>query len=194
MNEQILYKFLRYLLLAAILYLILRYTPYVNLSVQQALIITVILIILCIILEYIYTLVYPPYNNPEGFKQKPCDTCKPKDSVNELNNTGQKCRMVCDGIKVGNDIPMTNQPIKNETETKNEVKHEHEKEKSKNTTIHIEHETQNTPEEDLLCANHNQPPTGSQYQNQNSDYGYSFVQPGKWINLNSDCKCLCKTD
>src|SRR5579863_6274617 len=82
-NRKILYTTLRYILQATLIYLILRYTPYVNMGVLGAIIMTIILMILFVFLEYIYTNVL---NNPND-----CACAPPKQELQ------QGCRIVCDG-------------------------------------------------------------------------------------------------
>ena len=52
--DQILYKTLRYIALAAIIYLLLRYFPKLNIKPVQAIIISLIVILVCLILEQVY--------------------------------------------------------------------------------------------------------------------------------------------
>lgn len=149
LNEKILYKSLRYLLQASVLYLILRYTPLVNLDVTKSLIITIVLMVVCFTLEYLYSMMYssttPQESVPEikiepkqevkseakpedklleKFSQKTCgDSCK-VEKFEQPTNIPPKCRMVCDdGVEGFNNTKMTEngKPIQ---ETKQETKQE----------------------------------------------------------------------
>lgn len=92
-DRKILYKVLRYLLQTIIIYLVLRYTPYINLDVKKSIIITVILTVFIASLELIYMAFYSRNNDTEPFKAN-CDVCKLPTIVPD--NT-HKCRIVCDG-------------------------------------------------------------------------------------------------
>ena len=121
-DEKMLYKILRYLLQATVIYLILRYTPYVSLDMSKALIITIILMIFDIALEYLYAKFYAapeqemkqevkqevkpevkqevkpevkPEVKVEKFQGTNCDTCKVEKFT--PTTTQPKCRVVCDG-------------------------------------------------------------------------------------------------
>lgn len=124
-DEKILYKILRYLLQATVIYLILRYTPYVNLDMGKASIITIILMIFDITLEYLYAKFYatPEQEMKQELKPEVKQEVKPEvkqevkpevkqevkvekfqegscDSckVEKFTPISQpKCRVVCDG-------------------------------------------------------------------------------------------------
>ncbi|QKF94014.1 hypothetical protein QKU48_gp0556 [Fadolivirus algeromassiliense] len=145
LNEKMLYKILRYLLQASVLYLILRYTPYVNLDLTKSLIITIVLIVVCFGLEYLYELMYSSSSQPivtetkqevkpevkpedkllEKFNDKPCDSCKVEKFNGSSNNT-PKCRVVCDGDKVEgfDNTKMTDNGKQPQQETKQETNQE----------------------------------------------------------------------
>lgn len=113
-TEKILYKILRYLLQATILYLILRFTPYIKLEQTKAIAVTILIMILCICLEFLYLQIYDKYlrsnddeqktessTQPtpedkilEKFDSKNCDSCSIEKF--EVKSKG-KCRVVCDG-------------------------------------------------------------------------------------------------
>lgn len=82
-KHNMLYKILRYLVQASIIYLLLRYFPYSNMSTQQAGIATLIIILLCMIVEQLlisYKL--STKSNTETFlnkfkqNNKSCNSCK----------------------------------------------------------------------------------------------------------------------
>jgi len=81
----ILYKFLRYLLQAIVIYIALRYTPYVTLDIMKAGIITIILTTFLIALEFIYF-------SYSLIKEENCDVCK----LPPITPPQPTCRVVCD--------------------------------------------------------------------------------------------------
>jgi len=104
-NLQLLYQVLRYILQAIIIYLLLRYVPFIKLETNKAIIVTIILTILLIAIEYLcYWCVKP---SVENFQSSSCDSCKiesfEQKPQNPVPNNAPKCRIVCDGddIKEG---------------------------------------------------------------------------------------------
>lgn len=94
MNYSSTMTILQYIILATVSYLLLRYTPFIQMDGKQACYITII-----IIMAYaLYSLLYnnqPQQNVKEYFgvsqEEKPCTTCNtPETSGNK------KCRLVCD--------------------------------------------------------------------------------------------------
>lgn len=92
----------RYLLQAFIIYLILRYVPYINLDQNKALLTTAILMIFYLVLEYIYSQTTPVNQSVmmENFKSIPCDSCKIEKFTSEgqnleLQNVNSNCKLVC---------------------------------------------------------------------------------------------------
>jgi hypothetical protein len=77
----VLYKILRYLVQAAVIYLLLRYFPYSNLSVQQAGAVTLIIILLCLIIEQLLF----PY-----MKKQPVST---ESFLNKFNKDCKSCKL-----------------------------------------------------------------------------------------------------
>lgn len=96
-NENLLYKFIRYLLEIGIIYLILRYTPYINLNQTKAIIIAIILTILCIFIEFlcIHLKSYVMTKNKEQFNKKECESCKNENILSELK-IEKKCKIICE--------------------------------------------------------------------------------------------------
>jgi len=163
-DEKILYKFLRYLIQTIIIYLILRYTPYVNLEMNKAIMIAILLTILCIVLEFLYVKMFNQETITENFipnqlnNSKPIDQCnsctieKFTQSVSHAENippqnnqpVGQKCRVVCDGDKLENFDSNINNP-KTETKTLTVIEHHAKPVQEIATREIIEEEIKNTP-------------------------------------------------
>lgn len=103
-DENIIYKILRYLLEGVILYLVLRYTPYITLDTTKAVILALILTIFLIVVENL-VMYYCMRNNipSESFKNQNCDACKVEPKVESFEQpksdpaNSPKCRIVCDG-------------------------------------------------------------------------------------------------
>ena len=94
-NQDLLLKILRYLLQFTIIYLVLRYTPYIQLDTMTALMITIIFVALTLLIEYVYVKLYSKSGSVEKFEDNAaeCSTCnKPPET-----NNNQTCRLVCDG-------------------------------------------------------------------------------------------------
>jgi hypothetical protein len=89
MDMQKIYKLFRYLLQFIFVYLILRYTPQINMEISKALFASLILIALCTIFEYCYIKVL----NMSSSNDNECDTCTPP-SVD-----AGTCKMVCSNIE-----------------------------------------------------------------------------------------------
>src|SRR5271166_7056066 len=91
--QKILLKTLRYLLIMIIIYLVLKYTPYVQLDTKRAIAITIILTIFLAVIEFVYVK-FLSYETPttEGFdaSNKDCGVCK---------NPQPKCRVVCTDVE-----------------------------------------------------------------------------------------------
>jgi len=85
-----LYKLMKYLLLAIIIYLILRYTPYVGLDPMKSLLVMFVLVILWAVVEYFLGI---NYNQDEN-----CGSC----------NVDKGCRIVCDGREKFGDTSLGN--------------------------------------------------------------------------------------
>lgn len=116
MFRENLYTFLKYLLIASIIYFILRYTPYINLDQNKALLTAVILVILCLVFEFLYnqisknTNTLPEESFLEKFEDNSCDSCNSgnieKFASNENQNANTNanananyntnCRLVCE--------------------------------------------------------------------------------------------------
>jgi hypothetical protein len=94
--QKILLKTLRYLLIMIIIYLVLKYTPYVQLDTKRAIAITIILTIFLAVIEFVYVkFLSSETNSPmatEGFDAsgKDCGVCK---------NPQPKCRIVCTDVE-----------------------------------------------------------------------------------------------
>lgn len=84
MDKNTLYTILRYAFQIIIIYLILRYVPYIAMDVTKALIITAIVTLLIMILEFVYVNIL----NKQG-NNCPCVVPPPK----------QGCRLVCDNVE-----------------------------------------------------------------------------------------------
>lgn len=118
-NLQPLYQVLRYILQAIIIYLLLRYMPFIQLETSKAIIVTIILTILLIAIEYLcYWCTKPSDENfqsvsnggnlhsassVENFQSTSCDSCK-VDKIEPFEQKSQtnapKCRIVCDGDNI----------------------------------------------------------------------------------------------
>jgi hypothetical protein len=87
-----------------LIFLILRYTPYVKLDTLKALIITIVLMVLTFIAEFVYITLYQKNVQPvqevttEKFNGESCNTCK----IEPFKENKQKCRVVCDGDSKNN--------------------------------------------------------------------------------------------
>lgn len=115
------YVFLRYLLIIGIVYFILRYTPYINLDQNKALLTAILFIILCLVFEFIYEKINihtsksnseldkknnTEISNVDTIQEKlkenfsDCDSCGGNDlNIEKFNSTlkqGNSCRIVCD--------------------------------------------------------------------------------------------------
>lgn len=99
MDMQKFYKFLRYALQFIIVYLVLRYTPQINLDTSKALIISLLMITLCVVLEFLYNKVITINTDTEP----DCDTCK----IPQQNTT---CHVVCDKVENFADTTTTTGP------------------------------------------------------------------------------------
>ena len=111
-NLQLLYQVLRYVLQAIIIYLLLRYIPFIKLETNKAMIVTIILTILLIAIEYLcYWCTKPTVgvsentqslSSIENFQSGSCDSCKvePFEQKPPETNNSPKCRIVCDGDDV----------------------------------------------------------------------------------------------
>lgn len=107
-DDKILYKLLRYILQTAVIYLILRYTPYVNLDTNKALIATIVLFTLSLALEFLFVKFHNMFTQEikqetntkpedkllEKFQSEGCNDCKVEKFTSETTN--KKCRIVCD--------------------------------------------------------------------------------------------------
>lgn len=87
-NYKLLLKIFRYLIQACILYILLRYFPYIELPTHYAVSITILLLLITVVIEMICTL----YMSKENYQT--CDTCE---SFNDKSDN-QTCRLVkvCD--------------------------------------------------------------------------------------------------
>jgi hypothetical protein len=104
-NQQILFKIIRYILLTAIIYLILRYTPYVKLESTKAFAVAIILLIISVILDILYNNFFIETNkiSTENFSSNNCNSCDSGNSNNKTepfeqsgNNNTKTCRIVCE--------------------------------------------------------------------------------------------------
>lgn len=100
-NISLLIDILRYSAQISIIYILLRYLPYVNLNQTQALILTTVLMILCICIERICVNFNKglsniiKINNDEGKCDSGCNT----NSVEAFKPESKKtCRMVCESV------------------------------------------------------------------------------------------------
>jgi hypothetical protein len=119
-DEKLLYKLLRYLLEASFIYLVLRYTPYIQLDQTKALAVTIIVLIICMALEYLYvnmaivpaqSLEPEPENEKmdqmlEKFQDNNCQGC----SIKNAPTSGSNCRVVCDNPDKVEGFDSTNKP------------------------------------------------------------------------------------
>jgi hypothetical protein len=80
-------KLLKYTLQFIIIYLVLKYIPYIKIDTPKALLISLILVTLCVSLEFVYNKVMT-YSTEEPS----CDTC----SIPQKNTT---CHVVCDKVE-----------------------------------------------------------------------------------------------
>jgi len=126
-NLQLLYQVLRYILQAIIIYLLLRYVPYIQLETGKAIIVTIILTILLIAIEYLcYWCTKPAVEN---FQSASCDSCKIEpfeQKPQETNNASNapKCRIVCDGDNIKEGFEETKPEMKPEIKPVMEEKKE----------------------------------------------------------------------
>lgn len=104
-NETFIYKILRYLLEASIIYLLLRYFPYNNITSDQAFLGTLIVIIIFMVLEIFISRYLISNNNKllEKFEHvdasKPnCPSCKIK-TQDFTPDTAKVCKLVCNDGK-----------------------------------------------------------------------------------------------
>lgn len=114
-NLQLLYQVLRYILQAIIIYLLLRYVPFIKLETNKAVIVTIILSILLIAIEYLcYWCMKPSVENFQSVQSGICTSCKVEPFGQKPQNEAPKCRIVCDGDKVKEGYEDTTQEIKPE--------------------------------------------------------------------------------
>lgn len=130
--KRILFKLLRYLLEASIIYLILRYAPYIKLDQTKSFIIAIILTIVCVVVEFLCIYIYSQLTSlvcnkekiekiekVEKFNENNCDTC----NIQKIDATEQiipkNCKLVCENKKE-KQIDLQNiSENKNESENKN---------------------------------------------------------------------------
>lgn len=122
-NIDLFYKLLRWTAQAAVIYLLLRYCKFGNMSSNQALISTLIIMIVCIMLERMFSIYYKQ-QSPNLFEKFKSDlrtdssaTCKScTNNVEHFSGSNKKCKIVCD------DGDSTNKKNNDVTETFNNGK------------------------------------------------------------------------
>jgi hypothetical protein len=104
-NNRLLYKILRYIAMATLLYLLCRYFPKCEMNYKSSIVTTFIIILICIIVEQIYTL-YLNNNSSENFMQgessnSSCNSCSAEHFKPSENPPKKTCRVVCDDDEDG---------------------------------------------------------------------------------------------
>ena len=101
-NKKLGYSFFKYLLETVIIYLILRYTPFINLDQNKALITTILLMIVYFIIEFLFFTLRQNelfttkaiINN--GAKEENCNSCSLKNNIKNscsLNIYSKSCKI-----------------------------------------------------------------------------------------------------
>ena len=95
-NLNIFYNILIYILQAVLIYLLLRYTPFINMGQTTAIITTVIIMILIFVTQFIYsnTMNQKTVSTTEGFESENCDSC----------SIERKCKIVCEDQKNNQEV------------------------------------------------------------------------------------------
>jgi len=102
LNEKMLYKLLRYILQATMIYLLLRYIPYIRLTVNNAAVVTIILILIFITLELAYNFISSKMkasdSSEDELLEKFNNACDNNSCGRPINQTENKpiCRVVCE--------------------------------------------------------------------------------------------------
>jgi len=172
-NLQLLYQVLRYILQAIIIYLLLRYVPYIQLETNKAIIVTIILTILLIAIEYLCYWCTKP--GVENFQSATCDSCKVEPfetkPQNDTPNNAPKCRIVCDGDN-----------IEKFEEVKPEMKHEMDKPKQEMpkrpavVTQDMVRETEQQSVQNFGGMYYDENPYYNRYNNQDTTYSTDLRQ------------------
>lgn len=176
LNEKMLYKLLTYILEATIIYLLLRYTPYIKLNVNNAIIATIILTLVFITLELTYKLISSymntPHSNEDELLEKFDNTCDSNTCGRPINTENKPiCRVVCENP---NKIEGFNGEEK-KSETHDEHKTEMHEENKK--IVKPKHETAKEQVEEVPAEEHVNDERyywGTRYGNVGYDTRYGF--------------------
>ncbi len=110
LSPNIVHKVLRYIAQAAIVYLLFRYFPGSRMRENKAMLASGVILAISLTIEYMCMFLMsrtsnsePAQETTEGFKVKPCGSCKvPKPTIEGFEGDNNKCRVVCDSGNASN--------------------------------------------------------------------------------------------
>lgn len=199
---RIVYRIVRYIIQTIILFMILKYTPIIDMDESTAITVAIVLSILSISFEYLCNYCYYQKNslNRELFQdishdvsqeiaQDICDTCDIKKTVIDppTTNIGENCRIVCDaGQLPADDKKSNNQPNK-QRYWSDKYDNICQDEKcgfgdmfDDNYPYTGNYDNNNKTNSEMQYSDLNHLPVSQDYKSTDYEYGYSYIPPERW--------------